>query len=195
MLDVALAALHHDAAHAGVPGLAVGAGVSFGEMEVGVGHHESAVDAVEAHFAVAFLEGERVGDGDFAAIEDPSVHAPEMTVVQREADFIGDARDEGQLLGGADGAADAGGIVGRGLFPRVDILESFGEVEVFEGVVEDDLEAGARELQELLGRELGGGFDDGGVEGGIIPPVGREAAKFAWHKSDLVEAIVGGEMG
>ena len=43
----------------------------------------------------------------------------------------------------------------------------------------DDLESGAGELEHFLRRQARGGFDDGGVEGGVIPPSGGEGREFA----------------
>ena len=89
----------------------------------------------------------------FVAIEKPFIHAPEMGGFEVRAEIIDEARDEGELFGRADRAANAGGVIGSGLFPGGDVFERFGEIEILEGVVHDDLEAGAGELQHFLGRE------------------------------------------
>ena len=113
---------------------------------------------------------------ELAAAELLTVRAELAQIHVRGIDDLG---HEGQLLGGADGAADAGGVVGRGLLPSVDVFEGLGAVEVFERVVEDDLEAGAGQLQEFLRRELRSGGEEGGVERGVVPPGGGEGREVA----------------
>ena len=183
MLHVALAALHDGAADARIPCLAEGAGVGLGKVEVGLRDAEAAVDAVEAELAVAFLEAEGMGGRDLAAgggVE-PLVHAPEVGMAEVEAEAVDEPGDEGELLGGANGAADADGVVGGGHAPCVDVFEGLGEVEVFAGIVEDDAEAGAGEAREVPWGEARGGVDEVGFEGGVIPPVGRDGRGTAWH--------------
>ena len=117
-----------------------------------------------------------------------------MGVAQREVHGVDQASHQRKLFGGADGAADADGIVGGGLLPGFDVFEGFGKVELFDGVVEDDLEAGAGETQHVLGREPRGVGEDLGIEGGVVPPFGGEFAELACHEflscpvTDLTES-------
>ena len=119
------------------------------------------------------------GDFFFGIRIVPFVHAPEVAAFERNTEFGDEAGDEGELFGGADGTADARGVVVGGLLPGVDVFESLGEVEVLEGVVHDDFEAGAGELAEVSLSEAGGVVDEVGIEGGVIPPVGGDVAEFA----------------
>ena len=96
--------------------------------------------------AFAKQSGWSVGTG--LAVLDPFVHAPEMACFSVESERVDDAGDQRQLLGRADRAADAGGVVGRRLLPGVDVFERLGEVKIFERVVEVDGEARARKLQQ-----------------------------------------------
>jgi len=86
-----------------------------------------------------------------------------------------------ELFGGADGTADADGAVGPGLFPRFDVLEGFLEVEALDGVEDTDLEARAGQVEEVLGRELGGVVQDLVVECGVIPVIGGDYAFGSRH--------------
>ncbi len=93
-----------------------------------------------------------MGGGDFALGVGvvPFIHAPEVGVFEIDLKFVDQARDEGELFGGAYWAAYAYGIVGGGLSPGVNVFESFCEVEVFVGVVHDYFEAWAGELAEIF---------------------------------------------
>ena len=119
-------------------------------MEVFVRHAQLGADAVEAEFAVGLLEAKGEVAADGLAVNHPLVHTPEVAVAEVEADGVDDLRHDGQLLGGADRAADAGGAVRRGLLPRLDVFERLGGVELLDGFVERDLEAGAGELEDVL---------------------------------------------
>ena len=183
MLDVALTALHDRAADAGVPRLNEVGDLGFWEVQVRFGHRQLLLDAVEAEFAVGALEGERVRHRYFLPrlVVIPFVHAPEVGMLQAEAEFVDQAGDEWKLFGRADRAADADGVVGRGLLPGGDILQGFGEIEVLEGVVHHHLEARTRELAQVAFGELRRVVDERGVERGVVPPVGRDVAEFAGH--------------
>lgn len=74
------------------------------------------------------------------------------------------------------GAADARGVVGRGPLPRVDVLKRLGEVELFERVEYPNLEAGARELLQIVCGEFGGVGEKILLERGVIPPFGSDLA-------------------
>ena len=69
-----------------------------------------------------------------------------------EVQIVHQARHQRQLLGRANGAADANRVVGGGLFPGGDVFQRLGEVKLFERVEEHDLEAGPRKLEHFLGR-------------------------------------------
>lgn len=179
MLDVALTSLHDDTTHAGVP-----AGIKFlrvriREMQIRIRHHEFFVDLVEAHLAIAFLERQRMGDRHRLAIDHPLVHAPEVGMMQLESHGVHHAGDQRKLLGGTDRPTDTRRIVRRRLLPGIDVFQSLGTVEILEGVIEHHLEPGARQLQQLLGRELGCRRNDVFIKGGEIPPVGGKGAEAA----------------
>ena len=53
-----------------------------------------------------------------------------------ELERVDEARDERQLLGRTDRAADADRVVVGALPPGVDVLERLGEIEILERVVE-----------------------------------------------------------
>ena len=144
VLDVALTALHDGAADAGVPGLHVVGHLGLGEVQVGFGHRQFLLDAVEAEFAIGAFKGERMRHRHFLLrlLIIPFVHAPEVGVLEAEAEFVDQAGDERELLSRSDRSADADRIIRRGLLPGGDILQRFGEVEVFEGVIHHHLEAG-----------------------------------------------------
>ncbi len=99
-----------------------------------------------------------------------------------EPELVHEARDERELLGRADRAADAHGIVRGALLPRGDVFERFGEIEILERVVEDDPEAGAGELLDIARREAGDFVDEVLFEGGVVPPIGGDGAEFARHE-------------
>ena len=176
-------ALHDCAADAGVPCLHEVGDLGLGEVQVGFGHHELLLDAVEAEFAVGALEGERVRHRHFLLrlVVIPFVHAPEVGVLQVEAELVDQAGDEGELFGRTDRAADTDGVVGRSLLPGGDVFQGFGEIEVLEGVIHHHLEARSRELAQVPLRELRGVIDERGVERGVVPPVGGDVAEFAGH--------------
>ena len=184
MFDVALSALHDGATNA-VPTGAVIFAVGFWEMQILVRHDEVATDSTEAHFAIGFFEREWMSGRGFFAVQTPFVHAPEVRGFDREAEVIHNSRDERELFGRANRAADADRIIGRGLFPCVDVFERFGEIKIFERVVEHDFEAGARELEHFFGRKARGFFDDVVVEGGVIPPIGSDGADLSGHKIEV----------
>src|SRR5688572_20736790 len=99
-----------------------------------------------------------------------------------EPQRVDDARHERQLLGGTDWPADADGVVVRALAPRAYVFERLGEVELLERVVQDDAEAGTGEAREIARRQPGRLVDQGGVEGRVVPPVGRDRTEFARHR-------------
>ena len=112
-----------------------------------------------------------MGGGRLLAVDDPFVHAPEVAGADVEAECVDDAGDQWQLLGGSNGSADTDGVVVGALFPGGDVFEGFGQIEIFEGVVEVDFETGAREALHFLrgeGRGVGHQFR---VKRGIIPPI------------------------
>src|SRR4051812_44510366 len=137
-------------------------------------HAEVGANALEAEFAVGAFEGERVFGGNGFVVFEPFVHAPEVGGFEIEFEFIDEAGNEGELFGGTDWAADAGWIVGRRGAPGVNVFEGFGEVEVFEGIVENNLEAGAGKLEEIVGGEFGDVTEEVVFEGGVVPPVGGD---------------------
>ena len=93
-------------------------------------------------------------------------------------------RDERQLLGRADRPADADRIVVGALPPRVDVFERLGEVELFERVVEDDLEARAGTGAQIARREPGGFVDQIGDRASCSPTSpGAIALEFTGHRS------------
>ena len=100
-----------------------------------------------------------------------------------EAEGVDDARHERKLFSRANGAADANGVVGRTLAPGINVFERLGEVEIFERVVENNLEAGSRKFRELLRSERGGGADEGVIKRGVVPPVGGDGGEFAGHRA------------
>jgi hypothetical protein len=77
----------------------------------------------------------------------PLVHAPEVRVVQFQIERVHDAGDKRQLLRGADGAANADGVVGRGLLPGANVFQRFGAIELFESIVDCDFKAVARKFK------------------------------------------------
>ena len=60
------------------------------------------------------------------------------------AEFVDKPCDKRQLFGRPDRAANAGGVVWRGLFPGGNVLQRFREVEVLQRIVENHFEAWAR---------------------------------------------------
>ena len=77
MFHIPLPSLHHCAAHA-FPRLAVGRCVCLGKMEILRWHQEFRPDAIETKLAIGALEGKRMVDRYFCAVEKPFVHSPEM---------------------------------------------------------------------------------------------------------------------
>ena len=120
-------------------------------------------------------------DRHFASLVIPFVHAPEMRRMNIEIEFINQTRDERQLFGRPDRAANAHRIVRRRLFPRRDVFQRLREIEFFKRVVKDDAEAGPGKSQHFLRREPGGSANDFVVERGVVPPVRSNGAKFAGH--------------
>ncbi len=183
MLDIALTALHDDAAHAAAPAFDVGAGVGFWEMQLAVWHDQLFLDAVKAEFTVGFFKGKRVIHADFlfGLRIIPLIHAPEVAVFNGEAELVDESGHQRQLLGGADRATNASGVVRSGLFPGVDVFQSFRQIKVLKCVIHDHLEAGAGQLSQVAFRESCGIMDQGGVQSGVVPPVGSDVAELAWH--------------
>src|SRR5262249_15207655 len=120
---VALAALHHGAAHAGIPGFAIGGDIGFREMELRIGHAQLFADTRETHLAIGLFEAERVRDGRLLAGLGivPFVHAPEVCGVELEAELVDQSRDERELFRRADRAAEADRIIGRAFLPGGDV--------------------------------------------------------------------------
>ncbi len=187
VLDVALSALHDGAADA-LPAVAVGLHVGLGEMQVRVGHAQAAVDAVKTQLAVGLFKRQRMFHRNLLLAVVPLVHTPKMAGAHIEAQRVNEARDKRQLLRGADGAADAHGIVGRGLPPCFDVLQRLGQVKILQRVVHFHGEAGAREAFHLARRQLGGVADNVVVERGVVPPVGGDGAELAGHVRFLSRA-------
>ena len=79
------------------------------------------------------------------AIERPIRPCPRNghRVPQVQFHFVYQPGHQRQLFGGADRAADAGWVVRGGLLPRLDVLQRFGQIELFDRVIQDYLEAGA----------------------------------------------------
>jgi hypothetical protein len=71
----------------------------------------------------------------------------------------------------------------------VDVFEGLGEVEILEGVIHHDLEAGARELAQVALGEPRGVVDEVEVEGGVVPPIGGDVTEFARHGWYLAREI------
>ena len=90
-----------------------------------------------------------------------------------DAELIDEPGDEGQLFGRTDWPADADRVVGGRLTPRINILKSLGKIEIFKGIVYYDAESRTTELFEVFPGEPGGILDNGGIEGRVIPPGGR----------------------
>src|SRR5205085_1392796 len=128
VLHLALSALHDDAADLVVTA-AIRAEVAGGEVEVFFRNRELLINAVEAKLHVGFRERKRVGYRDGFALFDPFVHAPEMRIVQLEADAVHDSCDQRKLFRRTDRTADAGRVVRRRLPPGFDVFEGLGEVE------------------------------------------------------------------
>ena len=100
----------------------------------------------------------------------PFIHSPEVTVGNIDAEFIDEPGHERELLGGSNWSADTHRVVCSCLSPGVNIFKGLGEVEVFEGIVEHDLKARPGKLEEILRSELGRVLNNGGIEGGVVPP-------------------------
>ena len=154
MFNFALAALHDEATDV-FPASAVFEVVGVRKMEVRFGHAQIGTDAVEAEFAIGAFEGEGMFGADGFVVFNPFVHAPEVRGSEVEFEFVDEAGDEWELFGGADGAADAAGVIWSRSAPGGDVFEGFGEVEIFEGVVENDFETGARKLFDVFKGEFG----------------------------------------
>ena len=148
-----------------------------------VGHPQRAADPVETQFAVGPLEAQWMRHLDFATGLDvePLVHAPEMPAADVELERVDDARDERKVLGGANRAADADRAVVGALPPRLDVLERFGEIELFERIVEHHAKARPRQSQEIAGFEPRRLVDNRAVERGVVPPVWRDRAEPTRH--------------
>ena len=110
----------------------------------------------------------------------PLIHSPEVTVGNIDAEVIDEPGYEGKLLGGSDWSADTHRVVCSCLSPGVNTLEGLGEVEVLQGIVEHDLKPRPGKLQEIPRGELGRILDNGGIEGGVVPP-GRGDLGFGAH--------------
>jgi hypothetical protein len=52
-----------------------------------------------------------------------------MGVLERKPEFVDQPGDERELLGRADRAADADGVVRRGLLPGCDVFQGLGETK------------------------------------------------------------------
>src|SRR5690242_11611120 len=91
---------------------------------------------------------------------EPLVHPPEMSAAYIEPEFGHEPGDERELLRRPDRAAYADRVVVSALLPGGHIFECFREIEVFEGIVEDDTEAGAAEFLEIAWREARDFVDD-----------------------------------
>ena len=72
-------------------------------------------------------------------------------------------------------------VVGGGLLPALDRLKRFGEIEIFDGVVEDHAATGAAELLEILRRQFGGIIEKLLSQGGVVPPIRGEFAEGSRH--------------
>ena len=95
MFHVALTALHDRTTDTCFPGLAIVGEVGFGEMQVGVRHHEVFSDAIEAKLAICFFERERMRGWGFFSVQEPFVHTPEMTGPDIEVEIIDEPGDQG----------------------------------------------------------------------------------------------------
>ena len=180
MLGITLPALHDGTTNA-PPTRGVRSKVRLRKMQVGIGNRKFGPDATEAQFAVGAFEGEGVRDGRFLSVEIPLVHAPEVGRLKAEPKFIDNPRNQRELFRRTNGTADPDGIVRRRLPPGSDVFERLGEVEIFQGVVEDDSESLAGKPGHRLRCEAGGFFNQGVVEGRVVPPVRRDSAQFSWH--------------
>ena len=156
VLHVALPALHDRAAHAGVPGLRGSRAVSaFGKCRCASGIRSSRRMRLKhsSRSARSKLSGCVTGTSRPVVDSNHSSMPQKCAVPHVEAELVDDARDERQLLGRPDRAADADRIVVGALPPRVDVLQRLGEIELLERVVEDDREAGPREREQIARRQ------------------------------------------
>src|SRR5262245_25188741 len=116
---------------------------------------------------------------------DPFVHRPKMGVTQADPKFVDEASDQRELLRWADRTAEATRVIGGRLAPRADIFERLREVEFLKGLVKHDLKSGARKLEHILLVQLRDIVQKVVIQRGVIPPVGRNRAKLAWHREAL----------
>jgi len=176
MLDFALPALHHHAAHL-LPACAVFVQVSSGEMQVLFRHAQPRADAIETQLAVCPLEAQRVGLRHRLPIDGPFIHAPEMRVAQVELQLVDHPRHQGELLGRPNRPTDPRRAAFTGLIPRRNIFQRLSQVKILQRVVKPDLEARASELQQVIHSQARCVIQDGAVEGGVVPPLGGDFAQ------------------
>ncbi len=179
VLHIPLPSLHDRTADARVPRSLEGSDVLIREMQVLIRHHQLAIDPIKAHLTIAPLEGQRMRDRRHLAIDDPLVHAPEMRVMKFQPKLIDHPCDQWELLGRANGSAEAYRIVRRRLFPSTDVFQRLRAVELFQRLVEDDLESGAGKTKQRFRRESGGFINDRGVQRGVVPPGWGERTEFS----------------
>src|SRR5437870_4660594 len=96
-----------------------------------------------------------------------------------ESQIIHQPCDERQLLRWPNRSADAGRVVMRRLFPRVDVFERFREIKFLERIVKQDFESWPRKLEHFFRCQARGSLNDFLVERGVIPPIGSDGAEFA----------------
>ena len=150
-------------------------------MQLVFRHRELRADAIETQFSVRTLERQRMRDRRFFAVEKPFVHAPEMGGFQREPEFVHDPRNERELFRGSDRAANADWIIGRRLPPGRDVFERFGEIEIFQRIIENDLESVPGKSRHRRRRKAGSFFDQRVVERGVVPPIRGNSTEFSGH--------------
>jgi hypothetical protein len=100
------------------------------EMQVRIGHAQLLINPAETQLPVRALERQRVSNGYLTTIQEPLVHAPEVSRANVQVQGVHNARDQGQLFSGPNWAADAYRIVLCALSPSVNVLEGLGQVKL-----------------------------------------------------------------
>ncbi len=110
------------------------------------------------------------------AVFSPFIHAPEMRVAEVDPKAIDNAGHQRKLFGGADWAADAGGIVRRALPPRLHVFHGLRQIKLLQRIIEMNLKTRSCELDHILFVELRRHLQDWPIQRGVVPPVGGDFA-------------------
>ena len=181
MLYIPLAALHHGAAHAGIPAPAVGHGIRFWKMQIGIGHNQLLLDAIEAKLAIGPLKGQWMRQRSCVFANKPLIHAPEMRRTNVYPEVVYNARDQRELLGRSDRPTNAHWIIFGGLAPGIDIFQRFGQVKILERLVKNNVEPGTGQLEHRFRGQRRGRSENLLIESCVIPPIWSDGTASSRH--------------